>query len=97
MPSLEGAPAYLIDYLFEIGPVSEGGMGAAALTFVEIDAFCRLTGVRFRPWEVRLLKKLSREYVKQLHDDSQKPPWQAPDEKPRPTASQLAIRALANL
>jgi hypothetical protein len=97
MPPLDGSPSYLIDYLFEIGPAMDGGMGIVPLSYGEIAAWSLLTGIRLRPWEARTLRRLSREYVDELHKGSWRPPWQSPDEKPQPTEEQLAIRALANL
>lgn len=96
MPPVTG-PAYLLEYLFEIGPTMAAGMGNGPITFSEILAWQLLTGIRLRPWEVRLLRRLSRDYLGASQSDVVHAPWQPPDEKPQPTAAQLAIRALANL
>lgn len=58
--------ADLIGHLFEVGPVSPGGMGPVPLTFQEIEAWARMTGVRLTAWEVRTLRSLSREYLAEL-------------------------------
>lgn len=50
---------YLLDYLFEIGPTLADG----PLTFGEIEAWMRTTEIRLSPFEIRLLRRLSREYL----------------------------------
>jgi len=45
-----------------------GGMGAAELTWQEIDAWCGRTGIDLDPWEARTIRRLSRTYVHQQHD-----------------------------
>lgn len=62
MPPIEWGQ-YLIDWLFEIGPVMPTGMGSAPLTGVEIKAWQKLLGVKFQPIEARLLRRLSSEYA----------------------------------
>lgn len=34
------------------------GWGPAALSWQDIDAFCRMTGFRFAPWEVEVIEAL---------------------------------------
>lgn len=96
MPPVKG-PTYLIDHLFEIGPTMAAGMGDGPITYLEILAWMVLTWTWLWPREVRLLRRLSRDYLKESRKESVQPPWQAPDVKPQPTETQLAIRALANL
>lgn len=95
LPPVDGA-AYLIRYLFEVGPVA----GDGALTFCEIETWCRCIGIKLRPWESRFLSRLSREYM----HESQKatawdypPPWQPELAAAVVTGTQAALRALANL
>ena len=66
MPLLEGA-AYLIGYLFEVGPVMSAGMGPGPITHTEILAWSDLTGVELQPWEVRYLRRLSFDYLSMSH------------------------------
>lgn len=62
MPPLEWGQ-YLLDYLFEFGPTMAAGMGSGPLTAVEISAWQDLLGIEFEPWEARLLRRLSNEYL----------------------------------
>lgn len=96
MPPIAGAQE-LITYLFEIGPTMAAGMGAGPITFGEIFAWQALTGIRLVPSQVRLLRHLSRTYLNESMRGGVQAPWVAPDEKPQPTKSQLAIRELAKL
>lgn len=99
MPPM-GVLGYLISYLYEIGPVEAAGSGAGPLTHREILAWCQLMGITLQPWETKLIRRLSLEYLFETHKagkwDAQ-PPWITPDAKPVPTSSQLALRALARL
>lgn len=61
MPPI-GAGEYLVQYLFEAGPTMPGGMGAAPLTFSELECWQRQVGVDLDPWEVRIVRRLSLEY-----------------------------------
>lgn len=66
MPPLEWGQ-YLIDHLFEFGPTMAAGMGSGPLTAVEICAWQDLLGIEFEPWEARLLRRLSSEYLSESH------------------------------
>lgn len=83
MPPLE-AGAHLLDYLWEFGPSMAAGMGNSAVTFQEMAAWQTLTAVQLHPWEARMLRRLSIEYVNQAHD-ARAPkcpaPW-TPEEAP---------------
>lgn len=71
---------YLIKYLFDVGPVEAGGMGPAALSHREIEAWQRNTGIELTSWEAGMLRKLSREYLAMSQDatsPSCPPPWTA--------------------
>jgi hypothetical protein len=56
---------YLLDYFFEVGPTSSGGLGPAELTATEIRNWRLEMGLKLRPWEARTLKRLSRVYLDQ--------------------------------
>ena len=80
MPPLEWGD-YLIGYLFEFGPTMAAGMGSGPLTGAEILAWQELMGIEFEPWEARLLRRLSNEYVSESYLASKRdrpPPYGAP-------------------
>lgn len=69
---------WLTHWLFEAGPEgSGGGMGAAALSWPDIEAWKAATGADPRGWEAAMLRRLSAEYVAQRGDDdpAAPPPW----------------------
>lgn len=49
------------------------GFGPMRITFTEIDACARVTGVRFKPWEVEAIRRADRAFM----DD-----WQSRQKKP---------------
>jgi broad specificity phosphatase PhoE len=59
---------YLVDWFFEIGPSSPGGMAGATLTWSEMEAWQRLTGISLEAWEARTIREMSRAFLKQQHD-----------------------------
>lgn len=61
MPSVNGR--YLIDYLYEIGPTISSGDGQAIIPQSEIIAWMSNTGVELEPWEIRIIRILSGEYL----------------------------------
>jgi len=72
-----------------------GGMGASPITHQEIAAWCALTGITLGPWESRTLRRLSRDYVGELHeaaDPKRKPPWQPDDYEPDYAGTVKAMR-----
>ncbi|MBG6222802.1 MULTISPECIES: hypothetical protein [unclassified Janthinobacterium] len=69
---------HLLGYLYEFGPAMAGGMGAVPVTFAEMAAWQLATGVDLEPWEARLLRRLSADYVAESHKASKTdcpPPW----------------------
>ena len=99
MPPVSGF-VNLLDYLFQVGPVLQGGMGPARLTNEELLAWQTNNRRRLAPWECRFLIGLSGEYMREADKARRRdatPPWTPPDARPAPTAAQLALRALANL
>jgi hypothetical protein len=78
MPGLSTAARPLLARFLEVGPVASGTMGAAPLSFTELQAYADLTGIELLPWEASLLRQLSRAWVgesgrAESHDAS--PPW----------------------
>ena len=63
-PQMPPNPApHIIARLTEIGLTESNGMGASPLSWREIEAWQRNTHVRLAPWEARLMRHLSLEYV----------------------------------
>ncbi len=74
------APAYLLDWLQELGWCAAGAMGAAPISATEIAAWASGTGRRLQGWEFAALQTASRHYVTHLHDETPVPPdGQAPE------------------
>lgn len=70
----------ITENLMDIGLSEAAGMGAAPLSWKEIDAWCNRTGVDLPPWEARLIRKLSVEYIaesRRAESDTCPPPWRA--------------------
>lgn len=69
---------YLIGYLYELGPTVAAGMGAGPVTFAEMAAWQATRGFELEPWEARLLRRLSVDYLAESHRATQRdcpPPW----------------------
>ena len=69
---------YLIAYLYELGPTVAAGMGAGPVTFAEMCAWQVARGFELEPWEARLLRRLSVDYLAESHRATQRdcrPPW----------------------
>lgn len=69
---------FLVDYLLQIGPTVPGGMGAAAIGWRDIVAWQECTGIALPPWQAKLLRHASAEYLAMARD-AEKPdcpqPW----------------------
>lgn len=80
-PELSGG-AYLVEHLWDVGPVLSGGMGAVPLTHEELRAWQSNTGIELQPWEARLLKNLSQDYLAESHraEKSDCPPPYQPEQ-----------------
>jgi len=78
LPPLDEGGKYLVDYLFEVGPVESGGLGAGPVTHRELYFWQLDIGLELDPWEIRMLRRLSIAYLQQ-HTKSVKgdckPPW----------------------
>lgn len=80
--------------LSEIGLCEAAGMGVVPLSWQTIDAWARLTGVQLAPWEARLIRKLSSDYVsmtRKAESENCPPPWRSPvtDEQRNAEVEQL--------
>lgn len=85
MPEID-AGQYLLDWLFEIGPTTPMGMSSAPIAWGEIHDWQQQQGVDLKPWESRLLRKLSCEYLSESHearDPNRPPPYGAMPRNPR--------------
>ena len=85
----------------EIGPTESGGFGAAPLSWREIHYWQECMGLRLQPWEIRMIRRLSAEYVSEssrAEDDDAQAPWT--DNSPRDSLAaarslQAAIERMA--
>jgi hypothetical protein len=66
MPDLSGCN-HLIAYLFEVGPISQGGAGEGPITWGELNHWQAGTCRLLTPWEKTTLRVLSQEYLSELH------------------------------
>ena len=69
---------YLIGYLYELGPTAAAGMGAGPVTFAEMAAWQAARGFELEPWDARLLRRLSVDYLAESHRATERncpPPW----------------------
>lgn len=75
MPPLDGAE-YLVDYLMEVGPTMAGNGGSGPLTFQELQAWQSQVGIELEPWEVKILRSLSLDYLNESREaeDPYRPP-----------------------
>lgn len=66
MPEVHPAVDHVVGYLFEVGP----SVGEHPLTFVELEAWQRVTGVRICEFEAFALRQLSGAYLAMRHEAS---------------------------
>lgn len=84
LPPLDAA-GHLVDVLWQIGPSMPTGMGAAPISFGEMQAWQQQTGNELGSWEVRTLRRMSAAYVAQAEESRRRdcpPPW-LPTDAPR--------------
>lgn len=101
LPPVDGG-VHVLAVLLEVGPTMAAGMGEGPVTHEELRAWQANTGVVLTPWEVRVVRRLSQEYLTQSHQAVRRdapPPWNGGEAKSLPvvTQAQAALRALANL
>lgn len=85
MPPVLLGGVYLTAF-FEVGPAMSTATGPAPLSYAELDAWMRLSGRDFAPWEVELFRDLSRAYCAAKSDGEDPaalPPWTAPTDVDR--------------
>jgi len=69
---------HVIEHLVDIGLSEAAGMGIGPVSWLTIDAWRRLNGVELPPWEARLIRRLSIEYVaeqRRAESENCPPPW----------------------
>lgn len=59
---------YLVQYLFDIGTHSNGGMGEVATSWQEIKAWQELVGIELLAWELQAIKNGSQAFVSMLQE-----------------------------
>jgi hypothetical protein len=64
-PEIPAAAVYLVDALIEAGPTTAAGMGEIPLTWADLMAYQSGAGQDFAPWELRLIRRLSCEYLRE--------------------------------
>lgn len=82
MPPISNDGKYIVAILNDIGPVVPIGMGGlTSFSETELMAWQANQSIRLKPWECRLLRRLSREYAA-MHGAASKSdcpaPWTAP-------------------
>lgn len=102
-PSVEFGE-YLINYLFEVGPVLSDSMGSARVTNTELRNWQENIGLRLHPWESRFILRLSGDYLSESHKATTHgcpAPYQnelaQADKSLSVISTKNSIRALANL
>ena len=66
MPPVE-AMGHLLGALFEVGPSMLAGSGYGPVSEQELEAWQRNQGVRLTAWESRAVRRLSKDYLDELH------------------------------
>lgn len=65
-----GEVSYLLGYWQDLGLVGSGAMGATRLTAQELLAWQEGCGIRLDPWEFRVLREMSSQYISSLHESA---------------------------
>lgn len=81
IPVMPPNPApHIINRLVEIGLTEAAGMGAGPLSWQSITAWQASTAICLTPWEARLIRSLSIEYLaegRRAESENCPPPWRA--------------------
>jgi hypothetical protein len=82
VPPMPSNPApYILTRLLEIGLTEAAGMGAGPISWQSITGWQHAFGIRLPRWELRLLRKLSVEYLaegRRAESENCPAPWRAP-------------------
>jgi hypothetical protein len=82
---------HLLEYFWDVGPTIHGSMGESAVDWPQIESWQRQTGIELQPWQVRLLRRLSGEYLAESQKAT-KPNYPAPW-KPEENTVDKAVKA----
>ena len=97
MPELPPNPApHLTNLLFEVGPAEPGGMDDAPIGWSTLRDWQAQVGLQLPPWQARLLRRLSRDYVaeaRQARDEDRPAPWGATIQEKRDVVA-ARVRAI---
>ena len=81
-PPMPPNPApHFTDWLVEIGLTEAAGMSAVPLSWREINEWCARTCIDLLPWEARLMRRLSSDYLtesRRAEAEACPAPWLAP-------------------
>lgn len=58
---------YIVEWLFEVGPVMAGGYGPTVLTFTEIAAWAALRKITLTDWDAAALRQTSTAYLSEIN------------------------------
>ncbi len=90
-----GAGAYLIEYLFEVGPIQSSGVGATPIEWGELESWQRITGINLQTWEARTLRQLSFDYCA-TRQDALSPHCPPPySDEPTPDQRELVAKKIS--
>jgi hypothetical protein len=88
---------HLTGWLDELGITEAGAMAAVPISWREIQAWHDSLHLRLEPWELRLLRKLSKAYVtesREAESEHRPPPWRAGVSVEEQAADVVDLRAL---
>ena len=101
LPPIMGDAYFFIERLFEVGPIVTAGFGATVITHAEIQAWQHNVGLRLQPLEVKLLRRLSLDYLVELNDSDERSnapaPWQSPNKVMIVSSMKHFLRELSKL
>ncbi|WP_246616648.1 hypothetical protein [Sphingomonas yunnanensis] len=72
---------HMTDRLIEMGLTEAAGMTAVPLSWAAINAWCVATAVDLPPWERKLMRRLSSDFLSTARDaevETCPPPWRSP-------------------
>lgn len=87
----------IVARLIEIGLTGSTGMGPAPLSWLEIEAWQRVTGFDLMPWEARLLRTLSVDYIaegRRAESENCPAPWHAEVSKRELDVAEARLRTV---
>ena len=100
VPPILGEAHFYVEWLFEIGPVISNGFSPTVIPQTEIMAWQVNNDIRLQPWELKLLRRLSLDYLTEMHaaEDPRHPaPWKIGERAVMASASKNFLRELAKL